>query len=168
MLLAEAAKRYSPSGRALMKAVRGQDTDEVRRLLELKDTPIGEKDQDGFTPVIWAARSGYVDITEMLLAHGANPNENDDWMKANAGHKAAFWGRAASFRFWRVPSGREAQGGYNGYTALHDAVARGHVDTVREIAKAGARWDIQGHDGKTALDLARDLGNPEILAIAPH
>ena len=169
LLQAEEAKRFSPKGRALMKAVRAQDIDGVNRLLQLKETPVSEKDEDGFTPVIWAARSGYVEITESLLAHGASPNENDDWMKANAGHKAAFWGRAAIIPIlakyrWDV----NAQGGYNGYTALHDAVARAHVDTVREIAKAGARWDIQGHDGKTALDLARALGNPEILAIAPH
>jgi ankyrin repeat protein len=50
-------------------------------------------------------------------------------------------------------------------TALHDAVSQGHADVVEILVKAGARLDIIGHDGKTALDLAKERRSKAILKL---
>jgi hypothetical protein len=105
-------------------------------------------------------------MVKLLLERGANPNRNDEWMRANAGHKAAFWGRAEVMALL-VRHGLDvnARGGYNGYTALHDAVARGHVEVARILLRARARTDIRGHDGKRPIDLAKAAKNAELIRL---
>jgi ankyrin repeat protein len=87
-------------------------------------------------------------------------------MGANAAHKAAFWGRPDVMKLLaKSRLDLNARGGYNGYTPLHDAVAQGHVEVVKVLLNAGVRTDIRGHDGKTALDLAKTNSNSEILIL---
>lgn len=162
----EEAKRFSSRGHALMEAVRNDKLDIAKRLLADPSTPINEADDQGFTPLLWAAREGMVKMTELLLDHGADPNRLDSWMGANAGHKAAFWGRTEVMRLL-VKRGLDlnARGLYNGYTALHDAVNGSHIETAQVLVDAGARINIRGHDGKTALDLAQENQNAELVEL---
>jgi hypothetical protein len=60
---------------------------------------------------------------------------------------------------------RDAQGPYNGYTPLMDAVWHGHFDAARVLVKSGANLALQGHDGKSALDLAREFRYERIAAL---
>ena len=138
-----------------MKAVKENNLQLVSEVLAASNIGIEEADEQRFTPLIWAAREGYSAIVRVLLEKGANPNKLDKWMQANAGHKAAFWGRSEAMQLL-VKNGLDvnARGGYNGYTALHDAVARAHIEVVKVLLAAGAKTDIAGHDGKTARDLA--------------
>ena len=87
-------------------------------------------------------------------------------MLANAGHKAAFWGRTEVFDLL-ISHGLDinAKGGYNGYTALHDAISQNHIDVVKKLLAAGARTDIKGHDKKTAVDLAKQTGREASLKL---
>jgi ankyrin repeat protein len=62
---------------------------------------------------------------------------------------------AAHASFSRI---RDAQGPYNGYTPLMDAVWHGHFDAARVLVETGADLSLRGHDGRTALDLAREFG----------
>lgn len=155
---------FSEKGRQLMLAVKANDSEKVKRFVEHPDQPLEEADEQGFTPLIWAAREGFTAIVELLLGKGADPNRLDQWMKANAGHKAAFWGRAeAMLRLVKNGLDVNARGGYNGYTALHDAVVRGHLEVVKVLIQAGARKDVKGHDGKTARDIAKVSANADLL-----
>lgn len=88
-------------------------------------------------------------------------------MKATPGHKAAYMGHSQVARRLVENDNLEldAQGPYNGYTALHDAVWHGHTSTVRVLVEAGVRTDLRGLDGRTALDMAREYGYEEIVAL---
>ena len=165
LLEAYERSRQSTASRRLMESVRANRPAAVAEI-SAPASVLNESDDQGFTPLIWAGREGMLEIVKLLLAAGADPNQNDQWMRANVGHKAAFWGRAEVLKLL-IPAGLEvnARGGYNGYTALHDAVAGSHVEAVRVLVEAGARADIAGHDGKTAEDLARAHRNPEVLRI---
>lgn len=151
---------FTQQGQELMQAVKSQNLEKVNQLVNRSKQPLEESDEQGFTPLNWASREGYSEIVTLLLERGADPNRLDQWMQANAGHKAAFWGRTDTMRIL-VQKGLNvnARGGYNGYTPLHDAIARGHVETAKILLSAGARKDIKGHDGKTAADLATASGN---------
>ncbi|WP_312861169.1 ankyrin repeat domain-containing protein [Rhizobium leguminosarum] len=59
----------------------------------------------------------------------------------------------------------DAQGPYNGLTALHDAAWHGHLDAVRSLIKAGARLDLLGHAGLTPRALALQYGYNEIASL---
>lgn len=166
LILEELNSRHSTKGKALMKAVRNHKILEVKTLLFDSKMSIDERDDDGFTPLLWASRRGYTQIVQLLLNKGANPNTLDYWMKANSGHKAGFWGQEQTMKLL-VENGLDinARGGYNGYTPLHDAVTQNHYEVVALLVKAGARVDIKGHDGKTALDIARNAHFEKILKL---
>ncbi len=93
-------------------------------------------------------------------------------MRAVPAHKAAFMGHADVMRALAEASGfddiKDVQGPYNGYTPLHDAVWHGHVDTVRVLLAEGVRTDLQGWDGKTALDLAIEYHYDDIAELLTH
>ncbi|WP_292748377.1 ankyrin repeat domain-containing protein [Nostoc sp. NMS4] len=59
----------------------------------------------------------------------------------------------------------DAQGPYNGYTALHDAVWQDNIEGVRLLVNAGASLDIKGKNGDTPLDIAKKSGRKEIVAM---
>ena len=58
---------------ALLDAVRDDDRGAVERLLKLRANP-NERDNDGATPLAWAAMRVNPEITGMLLKAGADPN----------------------------------------------------------------------------------------------
>ena len=147
---AEEARRFTPKGKLLMSAVRKNDFKAVEKCLADPSTPLEETNVNGFTPLLWAAREGMTRITALLLSHGANPNHLDSWMGANAGHKAAYWGRTEVMKLL-VKSSMDinARGLANGYTPLHDAVSGNHYETAKVLVTAGAKLDVEGHDGLT-------------------
>ncbi|GAA5879014.1 hypothetical protein JCM3774_004468 [Rhodotorula dairenensis] len=52
-----------------------------------------------------------------------------------------------------------------GYTALHLATDRGHVEAVKALLAAGADKSIPDEDGNSALDLAQFAEHDEIVAV---
>jgi ankyrin repeat protein len=69
-----------PTGRdaALLEAVRAGDLPAVRKLLKQQGVDVNVGDfPNGFTPLIWAANKGDVELVKVLLAAGANPNLDD-------------------------------------------------------------------------------------------
>ena len=158
--------RQSPESRKLMEAVRTNNVEDARGLVKANRTILREADDQGFTPLIWAAREGFVELVTLFLESGADPNQNDQWMVANAGHKAAFWGRTEVLKVLiKNRLDLNARGGYNGYTALHDAVSGSHDEAAEVLFRAGARVDIEGHDGKTSLSIAKANGNKKLVAL---
>jgi len=156
--------RQSQSSRELMFAVKANDLTGVEKILKAGNVKLEETDEQGFTPLLWAAREGFTPIVKLLLDSGASPNHNDQWMGATAGHKAAFWGRAEAMKLLidhRLDL--DARGGYNGYTALMDAVTRNHFDVAQLLVIAGANVTIRGHDGMNAIDIAKMNHNQQML-----
>ncbi|WP_051088874.1 ankyrin repeat domain-containing protein [Lamprocystis purpurea] len=144
----------------LMAAVVANDLDGVKHALATgadvnEVSPMLGGPNDGHTPLLVAARGGYTSIVQELLKAGADPRRVDGLIKATPGHKAGYMGHPEVARLL-AEHGLEidAQGPYNGYTALHDAVWHGNAETVRVFLEAGARTDLRGHDGRTPLDMA--------------
>ena len=56
------------------------------------------RDQEGMTPLMWAARRGHKDIVRTLLKNGANPNSKDRY-----GWSAVNWAiRKGDFKIARL------------------------------------------------------------------
>lgn len=164
-LLTAERKFYPLSGSEFMQAIKANDLVTVQRLWSSHPAfKLSDHDENGFTPLIWASREGFTEIVQFLLNEGADPNQLDEWMQANAGHKAGFWGRAIVLTLL-IKHGLkvDARGGYNGYTALHDATVRGHTEAIKVLLDAGANCFIKGHDGKTPYSIAVGKQNQEVL-----
>ena len=161
------------ASQALMSAVQGGDLDKVKSLVAAgvdvnEQSPVLANGNDGQTPLLVAAFLGHAEIVRSLLAAGANPRINDYLLKATPLHKAAYAGRPDALLALRDHGGGEinAQGPYNGYTALHDSVWHGHAECLKIILEwPGARFDLEGFDGLTAEGLATRLGYGEMAAL---
>ncbi len=157
------------NGQGLMQAVMKDDIEEVRRLItngvDVNATsPVVSSGNDGQTPLLVASFLGRTEIVAALLAAGANPRIVDYLLKATPAHKAAYAGRPDALKLL-VDHGQvelNAQGPYNGYTALHDAVWHDHPECVQVLLEYGVpkglRMDLRGFDGNTPLALAETLG----------
>jgi ankyrin repeat protein len=144
----------------LVAAVREANLTEVQSILVGDPSyDVNEVAKDGMTPLLLACRNGHPEIARALLERGANPNLKDRLMKATPGHKAAFFGRAKILNMLcQAGLDLDAQGPYNGYTALHDAVLNSHIEAARVLVEAGASSTVEGLDGKTPRGLAEELG----------
>jgi ankyrin repeat protein len=151
---------------ALFKAIQDDDLSQAKSLVGTSQVDLKKRNEQGFSPLLLASRSGRTALVRLLLENGADPNQLDEWMGANSGHKAAFWDRPEVMTLL-IQHGLDinAKGAYNGYTALHDATARNHVEVVKILLAAGARKDIHGHDSKTPLDIARDNKNKNLIEL---
>ncbi len=132
-----------------------------------ESSPIVGGGNDGQTPLLVACFYGHTEIVLELLKAGASPHIVDYLMKATPCHKGAYGGRPEAVKALIENSDVdiEAQGPYNGYSALHDATWHGHTEVVQVLLNANIPLDLQGHDGKTPLDLAIEYGYKDIEAL---
>jgi ankyrin repeat protein len=156
---------------ALIAAVKAGDIREVERLIAAgtpvnERTPIAGGFDDDYTPLGLASREGHTEIVRVLLDAGADPRRVVGLMRGTPVHEASYFGHADVIRALMENPGRagvptpeiDAQGPYNGLTALHDAVWHGHTDAARALIDAGARLDLRTHAGLTPRELALAYG----------
>ena len=116
-------------------AARSGDLQRLKRL-HAQGAPLDQLDHYGQTALMLTAARGHTEAARWLAECGCNLN-----------HTAKY-----------------------GFSALMLAVLRGHVDVARALLTAGADQTLRstgapGLDGKTALDLARDNGNPQLVEL---
>lgn len=159
----------------LVSAIEDGDAAEVERLV--KDgadvnvrLPMVGAPNDDYTPLAIAAREGHPEIVRALLEAGANPRRVIGLFLGTAIHEASYFGHADVIRVmtgghepeWQQPSELDAQGAYNGFTPLHDAVWHGHLEAARALIEAGARVGLKTHAGLTPRALATAYGYSEL------
>lgn len=172
----EQADAEQVEAQLLLGAVKRGNVDDVRRLVANRH-PINERSplvgstDDDCTPLGMAARKGNVEIVRVLLDAGADTRQTNGPMKATPGHEAAYFGHVEVIRTLTAASSSfvgasrleiDAQGPYNGLTALHDAVWHGHLDAARALVEAGARLDLLSHTGITPRAMALLYGYTNI------
>lgn len=165
----------------LMAAIKAGDIGEVRRLVAA-GAPVNERApivgtlDDDYTPLGAAAREGRADVVRVLLDAGdagADPRRVIGLMKGTSVHEASYFGHADVVRALTEKRERtgapapelDAQGPYNGLTALHDAVWHGHLEAARALIDAGARLDLTTHAGLTPRDLALLYGYDDLARL---
>jgi uncharacterized protein len=129
---------------------------------------------EGEPPLLTAARSGSADAVRVLLQHGAKVNARDGWK----GQTALMWAGAENYAdvlkaliqngadlnarstLWPPEKPRPANGNIvskrpkGGLTALLYAAREGALNSVRELAAAGADLNLTEPDGTNALVMA--------------
>lgn len=157
----EAADKAAAAALPLVAAAKAGDLAGLRAALEAgadpeARTPVLGGFDDDHTALLLACREGHVDAVDRLIAAGADVNATEPTFCAVPLHKATYNGHAAiTARLAGAPGiDLDVRGATNGYTPLHDALWHGFEDCARVLIEAGARLDLEGHDGKTPLDLA--------------
>lgn len=125
---ADVQARSAVSPRAYQTGSRYVAYDDVRFVATIEE--------GGFTPLLFAARSGDAASAALLVARGANVNDASPSgttplvVAAHSGHGAV----AALL----VEKGADLRAAGAGYTALHAAVLRGDVPLVKRLLAGGA------------------------------
>jgi len=147
----------------LLKSCGKGDTATVKALLDSHKFDLSCMDDEGNTPLHWAAVGGHVDICKMLLDHGA-----DEEVKSRDGftpmHSVAqedhkdvlklLLDRGAKVD---VPNGED-----NNNTTLHYAACWGAVQCCKLLLASGAAVDAKALDRSTPLSFASEKGHTAI------
>eukprot|EP01045_Picozoa_sp_COSAG04_P008881 COSAG04_NODE_501_length_13363_cov_9.158137_9_plen_1203_part_00 len=144
------------------QAAQGGDAHEVERLLAKGVSP-DAKDGEGEPALGLAAYNGHLAVLKLLQQHGAN-------LEATNAHGAT----ALTFAAWQgkpdctkalLEWGADVEAASNTTnTSLHLAAAgNGHLECVRLLVVAGADRAKRNREGQTALELAQEGGNAEIV-----
>ena len=117
---------------------------------------VEEREQGGFTPLLFVAQQGDVDSARLLLAAGANVNDAAPigW---SAVAVAAFTNQVEVGMFL-LDEGADPDAAGAGFTALHAAVLRGNLDLVEALLAHGANPNAQITQATGARRQSGDYG----------
>lgn len=152
----------------LLNSVINNDINGVKQSIKSKEDleqrfPVVNGFNDAHTPLLIASRQGFTDIVIELVNAGADVNATEPTFGAVPLHKATYNGHADIVDILiKVDNiNLDFQGPTNGYTPLLDAIWHGYKDCAIKLINAGASLNINGHDGKSALDIAIEVFGTE-------
>ena len=154
-----------PAGTTLIQAVKQGDVRAVEALLKGKSIDVeSTDDREGLRALHYAAWDGQLEITKMLLDHGANPNalDNDGYTPLHLGVVSGHVGcvrllldRGAAMEYrTKRPNGYH---GSRGGTALRDAVINQYWEIVDLLIQGGADTSVLLEPCTGAPGLPADL-----------
>jgi ankyrin repeat protein len=154
--------REKESGFTALHCAASRGHDAVVRALLSNNASINAKDNDGLTALHWAAQCNFnEDVAQTLLINGAAVDAVDD-RQMTALHKTASTNMARTL----LDNGATADAkDDNGDTPLHGAAFCGYSEIVKLLLSRNAAINKRNNDQKTALDLAKERGNADVVAI---
>lgn len=168
---------------------------EVVRLLIQQGAEVDVADSYGTTALIVAATAGHAEVVALLLEHGADPKAQDSSGGSPLVNAAFFGRtQAVQALLSKMPPLEKQDGeellllvaglghgnildaliahgvdvngrGLKSRTALMAAAAFNQAEVVRRLLKQGADAGLTDDDGMTALRVAEDKGNDEIITL---
>lgn len=133
------------------------------RVLIMRGAEVNAVDHDGDTALLYAISKGHLDIAELLLRHGADPN-----IAGDSGYPI----RTAASRGWTqmvrallvrgaIVDAPSSVGGTHGVTAAMVAAGSGSAACLRVLLEFGANPSLRDSDGDDALFYARSRRQAE-------
>lgn len=152
---------------ALMNAVTRGFDDVVEALLAA-GADVKARDTRGNSAFGLAVFGARLEIADLLLAKGGDPNEADPSTGITPLLGAASMGGEETIR-WLVAKGAKVnkvtQLEYGGTTALTTAARVGNAENVRVLLELGADPRLKMKSGATALSQAQESGDAETIAL---
>ena len=126
---------------------------------------INARTLEGVSPLHMAAIEDSHDMAKLLVKYGADINipSNDDWLPLHT----AVRNNSRKVAGLLVSEGANigAQGGDEGRTPLHTAALYGHVEAADLLIARGANLDAKTYAGETPLDIAKQEGKRDVVAL---
>lgn len=146
----------------LAKAIQANDIESVQNLLKSGANP-NEVYKHNVTALKMAVTNGNKELVELLYKYGAKLQDADDDIL-----QYAFWRKKYALIPFLIEKGANvnSHGAYNISSCgspLYYAVGARRADLVKLLLARGASIDSKNQWGHTALDLARNYGDKEIL-----
>ncbi|KAJ0174880.1 hypothetical protein K1T71_009988 [Dendrolimus kikuchii] len=150
---------------ALLEAAARGDAARLASILHADTRDIDAIDENGCTALQRAAADGHVEVVQLLLQHGADPNKQDHLHGNTAAHEAAWKGYSRCVCLLARGGASLAARNAAGFAPLHLACQNGHNQSCREILLCGASPDLQNNYGDTPLHTAARYGHAGVTRI---
>ncbi|CAL9156185.1 uncharacterized protein LOC135587807 isoform X1 [Musa acuminata AAA Group] len=150
----------------IMFAARCGDVGSLEVLLTRPDIDIDGQDEEGYSPLMAAAKEGHVNVFRVLVFAGANAK-----LCNKAGETAIDLSRSKENRdlFEQVMLEFTLErGSAGGFYALHFSARRGDMAAARLLTKRGCDVNAVDGDGYTPLMLAAREGHAEVCQLLIH
>ncbi|XP_019387807.1 PREDICTED: ankyrin repeat family A protein 2 isoform X1 [Crocodylus porosus] len=125
---------------------------------------INHKDEEGFTPLMWAAAHGQIAVVEFLLQNGADPQILGKG-RESALSLACSKGYTDIVKMLLDCGVDVNEYDWNGGTPLLYAVHGNHVKCVKILLENGADPTIETDSGYNSMDLAVALGHRSVQQV---
>jgi ankyrin repeat protein len=132
----------------------------VKLLLEHQADVNIQADETCETPLLLAARTGELEVSRLLLKHGADVTSRN-YLGWSSLHLASYHGHLGIVEDLLVHGADVNAQNHLLWTPLHVASYSGHLETVQMLVRHGATLD-KTIDQETPLHIASRLGNLEI------
>jgi ankyrin repeat protein len=136
----------------------------VKAILGENPELISSRDDDGWTPLHWAAVNGNGDVATFLLANKPEINAGNN-IGGAALHIAAEFGAKAVVGLLLANGAEVNAGDRIGSTPLHEAAEFGNKKEVASLLSKGANVNAKGFRGQTPLHAASAEGYRDVVQL---
>ncbi|XP_078694710.1 uncharacterized protein LOC144923761 [Branchiostoma floridae x Branchiostoma belcheri] len=138
--------------RGIWAAARDGEAGRVRSLLD-RGTGANAQDSSGYTALHYASRNGHLEVCDLLLQRGANPNSQTRSGGVTPLHRAAYCGHEAVVKLLLKKRADPGLCDEDGKNALHKSAERGHVQVSRLLLQAAPDTrSVEDKRGKTPIN----------------
>lgn len=148
---------------ALIDATQENDIKTIKSILFNNNVDIDQYDHFGRTPLIYATIYQYVDIVELLLKHGADPQLYDQDNLKSCLHYASENGNIEITLLLLKYQAQVSTQDDLKRTPLHSAINMGNLEISKLLIKYGADVNNKSINGLTPLHYAAQLGFNDII-----
>lgn len=145
---------------AITEAVAVGDAERVRELLN-EGIYADVQDIDGWTPLMWAAQDGNIEIMNILIQAGADPNIVD-YYEETALIRAIYSQNVEAINFLILSGADPNMSDSSGWTPLMYAAANGVIEPVEALLNGGADPELKDANNFSAFLYAKKYGYNEI------
>ena len=146
---------------SIHKAAKAGNIDVVKKYLAA-GTDVDTKDDNGATPLFYAANSDHKEVAELLIAKGADVNAMRRQNASTPLHYATA-NNHKEIAALLIAKGADMNAkDDNGTTSLHFAAEWDHREIVELLIAKGADVNAKNNVGQTPLNLAIDEKHPQI------
>ncbi|MFB9324515.1 ankyrin repeat domain-containing protein [Paenibacillus aurantiacus] len=153
-------------------AARSGDSEQLKVLLDKDPALANKENEDGLTPLGFAAHYGQAEAVKVLLAYGAEVNAVSHsriaYIPSNTALHAAIAGErdAAVIELLLMSKADPNVFDSNGHTSLHTAAFHADsTDLIQLLVEHGADVHAKAEGGDDAVSLAKSRGNLRVLAL---